>query len=127
MITLGGLIRFWCGAVLIGVSGTVMFGMVLAQHHRPHAWLIAAGAGTGCLLLCLLLLVSRVSDWPQPTELPTYAGLIGGVFYGLVKAGLDRTTSGWLIVPIAAYILGFILIYSLGDYEDRDWELPNSP
>jgi hypothetical protein len=122
VITADGVVRFVIGTALTFSSLTTSLWISRAHlHHRP-TWLVAVGVGIGAVLLCLVLLWNRSSFGPHILDLLVAAGLIAaGLFVVKEVAAMAQQTAGhdvFLWVLVGVDVLGFLLVYSLGNYPD---------
>lgn len=122
VITEDGLIRFWLGTVLLLCCSTPALWVARSYLDGSVPWLMALGVGAGSVALCVLLLVNRSADGPYIGDLVVAAGLLcAGLFVlSTVTAAAAKAGAGnfWLFVVGSVELLGFALVFSLGDYPD---------
>ncbi|MGW6281843.1 hypothetical protein [Kribbella sp. NPDC055071] len=122
VITTDGVVRFVIGTALTFSSLTTSLWISRAHLHHQPAWLVAVGVGVGAVLLCLVLLWNRSSFGPYILDLLVAAGLIAaGLFVVKEVAAMAKLTAGkdvFLWVLVGVDLLGFVLVYSLGNYPD---------
>ncbi|WP_427885046.1 hypothetical protein ACQHIV_22970 [Kribbella sp. GL6] len=122
VITADGVFRFALGTFLTFASLTTALWIARTHlHHRP-TWPVAVGTGLGAALLCLGLLWNRSWFGPFFVDLLIAAGLIVAGVFALKEVGESaKQTPGshlFLWILLGADFVGFLLVYSLGNYPD---------
>jgi len=130
VITRAGLVRFWIGTVLIVLCTVVALGAARTAADEPLPWLIAIGAGLVGLALCVGLWRRRVAQEPDAmrVDLPRYEpvsvivaiGLLADLLFVAVElynlTSAHRLDTFWVWPPMVILFVGFLLVFSLGDY-----------
>lgn len=116
---LGGFFAF-LGAVLQGgnVAGTIGSGIAGAELTVLQGVVVLAVAS-------LLVMASVVTDYPMPTAFTVTGAVIGTAlgFGGSVNTGKVFLVAGyWLLVPIAAAVLGYVIAKLLRRFIPRQGE-----